>query len=103
MLGPTDPKEVPEDSLRGLVLKRWKELVLKEGPNVGVSGVHAIASPFKGLRKRINRLGYRAGERSMEQVAAEGWSQGQGRQRMVKGSASDLRPYPHDQVIVRFP
>mmetsp|Transcript_70910 Transcript_70910/g.163935 ORF Transcript_70910/g.163935 Transcript_70910/m.163935 type:complete len:414 (-) Transcript_70910:74-1315(-) len=59
VLGPTDPATAPEDSLRGLILKQWKELDLKSEPNTGDNGVHASASPFEGLAERMNWLGYR--------------------------------------------
>jgi len=56
VLGPTDPKEAPQDSLRGQVLKDWKALGLGSEPNVGDNGVHASASPFEGLAERMNWL-----------------------------------------------
>eukprot|EP01065_Artemidia_motanka_P024599 TRINITY_DN294_c0_g3_i1.p2 TRINITY_DN294_c0_g3~~TRINITY_DN294_c0_g3_i1.p2 ORF type:complete len:342 (+),score=161.33 TRINITY_DN294_c0_g3_i1:67-1092(+) len=56
VLGPTDPKEAPEDSLRGRVLKEWKSLGLASEPNVGDNAVHASASPFEGLAERMNWL-----------------------------------------------
>uniref|UniRef100_A0A7S1LER7 Nucleoside-diphosphate kinase n=1 Tax=Neobodo designis TaxID=312471 RepID=A0A7S1LER7_NEODS len=56
-LGPTDPKEAPKDSLRGVVLQKWKELGLAAEPNVGDNAVHASASPFEGLAERMNWLG----------------------------------------------
>merc|ERR1712066_191528 len=59
VLGPTDPKEAPADSLRGTILKDWKALGLKSEPNVGDNGVHASASPFEALAERMNWLGER--------------------------------------------
>jgi len=56
VLGPTDPAEAPADSLRGIVMKDWEALGLKEVPNVGDNGVHASASPFEGLAERCNWL-----------------------------------------------
>jgi nucleoside diphosphate kinase len=56
-LGPTDPKEAPKDSLRGVVLADWKKLGLAAEPNVGDNGVHASASPFEALAERMNWLG----------------------------------------------
>lgn len=56
VLGPTDPKEAPKDSLRGTILADWKSLGLKSEPNVGDNGVHASASPFEGLAERMNWL-----------------------------------------------
>jgi len=56
VLGPTDPKEAPEDSLRGKILSGWKDLGLASEPNVGDNGVHASASPFEGLAERMNWL-----------------------------------------------
>jgi nucleoside diphosphate kinase len=56
LLGPTDPKDAPKDSLRGEILSSWKELGLKSEPNVGDNGVHASASPFEGVAERMNWL-----------------------------------------------
>merc|ERR1712232_1172766 len=56
VLGPTDPKDAPADSLRGKILSDWKELVLASEPNVGDNGVHASASPFEALAERMNWL-----------------------------------------------
>lgn len=56
VLGPTDPKAGPADSLRGVILKDWKKLGLGYEPNVGDNGVHASASPFEGLAERMNWL-----------------------------------------------
>merc|ERR1719201_3123404 len=41
VLGPTDPAEAPEDSLRGVVYKKWKALGLSAEPDVGDNAVHA--------------------------------------------------------------
>jgi len=57
LLGPTDPKDAPADSLRGKVLADWKALGLKSEPNTGDNGVHASASPFEGMAERMNWLG----------------------------------------------
>ena len=35
VLGPTDPKESPADSLRGIIYHDWKKLGLAYEPNVG--------------------------------------------------------------------
>ena len=56
VLGPTDPAEAPADSLRGVIMKRWKKLGLAYEPNVGDNGVHASASPFEALCERMNWL-----------------------------------------------
>ena len=56
LLGPTDPAEAPEDSLRGLINADWEKLGLAGKPNVGDNGVHASASPFEGLAERMNWL-----------------------------------------------
>ncbi len=56
VLGPTDPKAAPADSLRGQLLARWAELGLAYEPNTGDNGVHASASPFEGLAERMNWL-----------------------------------------------
>mmetsp|Transcript_19987 Transcript_19987/g.23951 ORF Transcript_19987/g.23951 Transcript_19987/m.23951 type:complete len:336 (-) Transcript_19987:137-1144(-) len=57
VLGPTDPADAPADSMRGLIMAKWKELGLKEVPNTGDNGVHASASPFEALAERMNWLG----------------------------------------------
>lgn len=57
VLGPTDPKDAPQDSLRGIVMKDWKKLGLQSEPNVGDNAVHASASPFEGLAERLNWMG----------------------------------------------
>ena len=57
MLGPTDPAEAPEGSLRGMIMARWQELGLAAEPNVGDNGVHATASPFEALAERLNWMG----------------------------------------------
>jgi len=64
VLGPTDPKEAPAESLRGEILKDWKGLGLQGEPNVGDNGVHASASPFEGVAERLNWLGKRCGQDS---------------------------------------
>ena len=56
VLGPTDPKLAPGDSLRGHMLKEWNALGLEYQPNVGDNCVHASASPFEGLAERMNWL-----------------------------------------------
>jgi len=57
VLGATDPKEAPADSLRGTVLRDWKSLGLTKEPNVGDNAVHGSASPFEGMVERMNWLG----------------------------------------------
>lgn len=61
VLGPTDPKEAPKDSLRGKIMADWKALGLKSEPNVGENGVHASASPFEAMAERMNWLETRCG------------------------------------------
>lgn len=56
VLGPTNPAEAPDDSLRGTIFRQWKDLGLKAKPNVGDNGVHASASPFEGLAEKANWL-----------------------------------------------
>lgn len=56
LLGPTDPKDAPHDSLRGKIYSDWKLLGLEYVPNTGDNGVHASASPFEGLAEKINWL-----------------------------------------------
>jgi len=56
LLGPTDPKDAPADSLRGKVFREWQAHDLKSEPNVGDNVVHASASPFEGMCERMNWL-----------------------------------------------
>jgi nucleoside diphosphate kinase len=57
VLGATDPKAAAPGSIRRAILDQWKQLKLKEEPNVGDNGVHASASPFEALAERMNWLG----------------------------------------------
>ena len=57
LLGPTDPKECPEGSIRRTILDQYESLGIKECPNKGDNGVHASASPFEGLAEKCNWLG----------------------------------------------
>lgn len=57
VLGPTNPKDAPRDSLRGAMLKDWKKLGMESEPTVGDNCVHASASPFEGLAEKMNWLG----------------------------------------------
>lgn len=56
VLGPTDPAEAPADSLRGMIMREWKELGLEYEPNTGDNAVHASASPFEAFAERFNWL-----------------------------------------------
>ena len=56
VLGPTNPKDAPAESLRGSMLKDWKSLGLDYEPTVGDNCVHASASPFEGLAEKMNWL-----------------------------------------------
>lgn len=62
VLGPTDPKQAPTDSLRGAILKDWKNLGLSAEPNVGENCVHASASPFEALAEKMNWLKAKASD-----------------------------------------
>ena len=53
LLGPTDPANAPDGSLRKEILTRYKELGLTSEPNQGDNGVHASASPFEGLAEKV--------------------------------------------------
>lgn len=72
VLGPTDPTTAPEDSLRGQIYTKWKDLGLELEPNVGDNGVHASASPFEALSERMNWLGIKAEEDSFGQLLLHG-------------------------------
>jgi len=68
ILGPTDPKDAPKDSLRGEILKNWRSLGLKSEPNVGDNGMHASASPFEAMSERMNWLNKRCTQDSFCQA-----------------------------------
>jgi 2,3-bisphosphoglycerate-dependent phosphoglycerate mutase len=72
VLGPTDPTQAPESSLRGKIFLNWKELGLTKEPNVGDNGVHASASPFEGLAERMNWLGIKAEEDAFALMLMQG-------------------------------
>jgi len=56
LLGPTDPADGPEGSIRKAILDRYEEFGLSSQPNKGDNGVHASASPFEGLAEKLNWL-----------------------------------------------
>ena len=56
ILGPTDPKDAPKQSIRRTILEQYQNLGLKEEPNKSDNGVHASASPFEGLAEKMNWL-----------------------------------------------
>jgi hypothetical protein len=57
ILGPTDPSQAPEGSLRRLILEKYRTLGLSAPPSKGLNGVHGSASPLEGLAERLNWLG----------------------------------------------
>jgi hypothetical protein len=57
VLGPTDPADGPEGSIRKTILDQYKSLGLTSKPDKGDNGVHASASPFEGLAEQMNWLG----------------------------------------------
>eukprot|EP01039_Chlorochromonas_danica_P000497 gene497-536_t len=57
VLGPTDPKAAPSDSLRGHIYTEWQSFGLAHEPNTGDNCVHGSASPFEGLAEKMNWLG----------------------------------------------
>jgi len=56
LLGPTDPAEGPEGSIRKAILDRYEEFGLTDKPNKGDNSVHASASPFEGKAEKANWL-----------------------------------------------
>merc|ERR1739844_241172 len=68
VLGPTDPAQAPEDSLRGMFLQNWQSYGLASTPNVGDNAVHASASPFESLAERMNWLGVKPGSDKFGQL-----------------------------------
>lgn len=71
ILGPTDPAEAPEGSLRRTILEKFRELGLEAEPNKGDNGVHASASPFEGLAEKMNWLGKSINEDSFGKAMIE--------------------------------
>lgn len=57
VLGPTDPADAPQGSLRRTILDDYQKLGIANKPNKGDNGVHASASPFEGLAEKLNWLG----------------------------------------------
>jgi len=57
LLGPTDPIDAPEGSIRKTILDTYEALGLSSAPNKSDNGVHASASPFEGLAEKTNWLG----------------------------------------------
>jgi len=57
LLGPTDPADGPEGSIRKTILDTYEALGLQSMPDKGDNGVHASASPFEGLAEKMNWLG----------------------------------------------
>ncbi|KAL7578315.1 hypothetical protein ACA910_012726 [Epithemia clementina (nom. ined.)] len=64
VLGPTNPAEAPEGSIRRAILADYEKLGLSAEPNKGDNGVHASASPFEGLAEKMNWLGKAVGDYS---------------------------------------
>ncbi|VEU41143.1 unnamed protein product [Pseudo-nitzschia multistriata] len=56
ILGPTDPKKAPSNSIRRSILDQYKNLGLSSVPNHSDNGVHASASPFEALAEKLNWL-----------------------------------------------
>ena len=52
VVGATDPVKAHPDSLRGKMLKHWKDLGLAEAPSVQNNCVHASAGPIEAMRER---------------------------------------------------
>jgi len=64
LLGPTDPAEAPEGSIRRAIFDKYEEFGLFSKPDKGDNGVHASASPFEGLAEKNNWLGKKLEEDS---------------------------------------
>jgi len=71
VLGPTDPKDAPAGSLRGVIAAGWQALGLKAPCNGGDNAVHASASPFEGLAERTNWLACAIGDDSFGKALLE--------------------------------
>jgi len=61
VLGPTDPADGINGSIRKTILDKYKELGLRSKPNKGDNGVHASASPFEGFAEKNNWIGLKIG------------------------------------------
>jgi len=56
-VGATDPAKAHPDSLRGKMLKHWKEIGLKEPPSIANNCVHASAGPIEAMKERATWIG----------------------------------------------
>ena len=57
IIGPTNPDDAPEGSIRGKGKAQWESLGMPGCPNVGENVVHASAGPLEGLKERCVWLG----------------------------------------------
>lgn len=62
VLGPTDPAQAPETSIRGTMFAHWQQLGLPSQPSTGTNCVHASASPLEAMFERMNWLGVQCAE-----------------------------------------
>mmetsp|Transcript_22413 Transcript_22413/g.34552 ORF Transcript_22413/g.34552 Transcript_22413/m.34552 type:complete len:406 (-) Transcript_22413:116-1333(-) len=72
LLGPTDPSDAPEGSIRRAILDKYQELGLTSVPNKGDNGVHASASPLEGLAEQNNWLSLDWGETQFGKALIDG-------------------------------
>mmetsp|Transcript_3904 Transcript_3904/g.4435 ORF Transcript_3904/g.4435 Transcript_3904/m.4435 type:complete len:112 (+) Transcript_3904:543-878(+) len=56
ILGPTDPREAPPNSIRQTILDQYNKLGISSLPDRSDNGVHASASPFEALAEKMNWL-----------------------------------------------
>jgi len=56
-VGSTDPAKAHPESLRGKMLKHWKEIGLKEAPSIQNNCVHASAGPIEAMKERATWIG----------------------------------------------
>ena len=62
LIGTADPEKAPKNSLRFLMLQKWKELELTQRPDHGMNGIHASAGPIEGLLERTIWFGKKVEE-----------------------------------------
>ena len=62
LIGTADPEKAPKQSLRFLLLHKWKELEMTQRPDHGMNGIHASAGPIEGLLERTIWFGKKVEE-----------------------------------------
>eukprot|EP00927_Polykrikos_kofoidii_P038113 TRINITY_DN32391_c0_g1_i1.p1 TRINITY_DN32391_c0_g1~~TRINITY_DN32391_c0_g1_i1.p1 ORF type:complete len:1575 (-),score=253.80 TRINITY_DN32391_c0_g1_i1:71-4729(-) len=117
VVGPTNPAEAPEGSIRRTIYDHWKSLGLAAQPDKGDNGVHGSASPFEGLAERMNWLDQKVGadpfgavllERGVDEECLVEWARdarislGDGRVGSIFDELEDLNAEECCAVVVKL-